>query len=287
MFLDHVMQVVRHGQDVALLALEQLKLVKEGRAYVSNHAAKTFLFAHGIRRKTPAESTRRGRRCPQETGGGSAAGWCSFQQAECFGATDVYIYRVLAFAQRFSDLWPALAGVEHFSGSTDQFQNLLRCSLVPYSEPPGAQRVFLERDQFTVCFRERAVLVFTGQHNPVFAATDFMKPGAYKFGILRKGELPFTQLPPRVPYVVFPHLDDRLLANAVAQAVNTSDLLECGKVATVNSKAMVVSLLALLRCTPYRLAESPVAVLGCNTSLLQKLTNSFTSNPMLKSKVFK
>jgi hypothetical protein len=73
--LDNVMQIVRHGKHVALLALEQLKLLKEGVGDVSDHAAKAFLFAHGIRRKTPAESTRRGRRCPQ-TGGG-AAGWCA------------------------------------------------------------------------------------------------------------------------------------------------------------------------------------------------------------------
>jgi NDP-sugar pyrophosphorylase family protein len=45
--LDHVMQVVRHGQNLALLALEQLKLLEEGVGDVRNHAAKSFLSAHG------------------------------------------------------------------------------------------------------------------------------------------------------------------------------------------------------------------------------------------------
>jgi hypothetical protein len=45
--LDNVMQIVRHGKDVALLALEQLKLLEEGVGDVRNHAAKSFLSAHG------------------------------------------------------------------------------------------------------------------------------------------------------------------------------------------------------------------------------------------------
>lgn len=73
MLLDHVMQIVRHGKHVAFLALEQLKLFEKGVGDISDHAAESFL-AHGIKEKTPAESTRRGRRSPQ-TGGGTA-GWC-------------------------------------------------------------------------------------------------------------------------------------------------------------------------------------------------------------------
>lgn len=95
MLLDHVMQIVGHGQDVALLALEQLQLFKEGGANICDHAAETFFFAHGIKEKTPAESTRRGRRCPQ-TGGGTA-GWCSCPEEIRPEGYAVYAEQLLGF----------------------------------------------------------------------------------------------------------------------------------------------------------------------------------------------
>jgi hypothetical protein len=57
--LDHFMQVVGHRKDVALLALEQLKLLIERVRDVGDNAAESFLAAHWfINKKPPARRPR-------------------------------------------------------------------------------------------------------------------------------------------------------------------------------------------------------------------------------------
>ena len=52
MLFDHLVEIVRHGKDVALLALEQLKLLEVRGRDVRHHALKSFLAVH--EKETPS-----------------------------------------------------------------------------------------------------------------------------------------------------------------------------------------------------------------------------------------
>ena len=65
MLFDHVVQIVRHGNNRALLPEQKLKLLITGVRDVGHHATYSFLSSHGGIRKIPRRATTGGNHKPK------------------------------------------------------------------------------------------------------------------------------------------------------------------------------------------------------------------------------
>jgi hypothetical protein len=244
-------------------------------------------FSRLMNKKTPAESTRRGRRCPQT--GGEAAGWCSRDEAHTSSSNDVVLDRRPASAQRLGDLMSCVPGLEHFHGLKHQ---LFRGEHLPkvgnfygLIEPACFQRRLRKSYGFNVLSAERARRILSPDNDLVLAEPKSIQDGRNHLCILRQRNLPFDPLPLGCKAVVPPLLKKGMTPDVpkLFSASNTPHILPR---ASIGVLAMAFNLQAFSGLALDGNACMTVTVISGDTDFLEELTDPLSSNAFLLPQVF-
>jgi hypothetical protein len=243
-------------------------------------------FSRLMNKKTPAESTRRGRRCPQT--GGEAAGWCSFEKPHVPGPGYIVIDRMPASVQRLGDFWSGVPGLEHFHGLEHQLLGGEHLSQAGNSgsliEPASSQRRFSKGNDFNVFLAERSRGVFAPNNDLMFTKTKSVQDWRNQFRVFREGDFPFDSFPHR-GHAVVPPLLKKWMASDVLKLFPASNTLQILPRASIGVLAMTLELEAFSSLALNGHACMPVAVISGDTDFLEELTDPLSGNAFLLPQV--
>jgi hypothetical protein len=245
-------------------------------------------FSRLMNKKTPAESTRRGRRCPQKTGGGSAAGWCSFEKPKVFGPRNVLFDRCNTSAQSQSNFCSSVSSFEHFN----RLQHaLLGCELLPqvgntesFKQSSGPEGRLGESDYLDVASAEWPKRVDAPNDKLILSEPELVQDRRYQLRILRQCNFPCNELALRRHAVMPPLTDDRVTTQ-IGEYASPSHSLHVLPRASVAVLAMTLKLLAFSSLALNGSACMSVAVISGDTDFLEELTDPLSGNAFLLPQV--